>query len=687
MIAALLLIATHSSAADWRNWSNFNLITGMTQSGNDLWISAHGGVARIDMTTQAKTFYSKMQGQLPSMMVEDIARAANGTDIWIGTYDNGLVRYSGGVMTTYPYPATVQLYHMAVATDGTVWCATDNGLYKFANQNFTLVSVPISGIIWDVRIFPNGKLLLASNKPVVYDPATGTSFSPATTAFAYSNSTIDVKDDSTYYFATDHGAILCVRDTTAVDISDSSVANNFSSEFLQLKVYNGGLLALRQDHALFSYNDTSWSISAHDVLSESIQTSYLYKTNAGDLLLGGIADGTSIRSVTLNPINISLKKFGINTDLISVMKQKSANEVWIAGNNEIGIFNTASLAFDRVDTIPLNDAAITDIVIWNGVPTVAATHSLYQWNGTVWAAMNIAGLTPGQILSADVDTSGTIYLATASGVYAVHGTTVTSYTAANTPVFLNNDLVRKVHFDKTRNTMWFATVHGIARLTNGVFSIINTVNTPVLNNDYISTISEDMQHNIWFGCAYGYMVKYDGAAYTLEALPSNIGNMYITDIAFDGSKMYVTDNVKAFWIRENGSWTNYTSTTSDLTSDSRTHLLVDPAHNVWLSAQDYGSQRAYGIDVFNEQQITLGIAEAIDRAALSAYPNPTNGKLIINSTAITDGDAIILTDISGRVVGSYTLADHSIDIHALQSGIYILSSANRNTLSIRILKE
>jgi ligand-binding sensor domain-containing protein len=101
---------------------------------------------------------------LPSLMVEDIAAGPAG-EIWIGTYDNGMVRVQNGQWTLYPYPASVMLYHFAVTPAGDLWCATSAGLYKFSNQTFTWINNPLTGSTWDVKIFPNGRLLLASNQP------------------------------------------------------------------------------------------------------------------------------------------------------------------------------------------------------------------------------------------------------------------------------------------------------------------------------------------------------------------------------------------------------------------------------------------------------------------------------------------------------------------------------------------
>ncbi len=82
----------------------------------------------IDTTTLQKSYYKKIAGQLPSLMIEDMAHLAATNTTWIGTYDNGLVSVNNGQFIRHAYPdSTVRLYHMAIDAAGTIWCATNNG--------------------------------------------------------------------------------------------------------------------------------------------------------------------------------------------------------------------------------------------------------------------------------------------------------------------------------------------------------------------------------------------------------------------------------------------------------------------------------------------------------------------------------------------------------------------------------
>jgi ligand-binding sensor domain-containing protein len=694
-ILTLVLIGCHTTyAADWLNWSNYSKITAMVQRGNELWVGGHGGLSKIDLTSHQEVYFGKKQGKLPSLMVEDLALAINGTDIWIGTYDNGLVRYSNGTMTVYPYPQGVALYHIAVTPDGAVWCATDAGVYKFSNQTFTYVPVNFVGSSWDIKAFPNGKLLIGASKPVVYDPATDSSYSPNTSIFAYMRSTVEVKDDTSYYFSanlngTIVGNMIYVHDTTVVPISDTLI----SSEVVQLKrLHNGHLLALTAASDLYSFDGSVWSFDSHQASSKSLNTGYVMETMSNDILLGGYTDGGHVKAVTPGMfLDISLKRFGILENQIHLMKQKSPTEIWVTGGNQIGIYNTASRMFTQIDSIVPSASNIGDIVNWNGTYVAATYNGAYQWTGSGWSPLSISGLPAVHIMSAATDTSGALYLGTASGLYIVKGTSITHFGDSNTVVFSNNnDLIRSVYFDQIHNEVWMATVHGAVKYSNGNLSIYNSTTHPQgFNNDYISMVTGDPQGNVWFGCAYGYMTQYNGTTFTLDMLPINLGNMYISDMAFDGGKMYVTENVNGFWIKENGAWVNYNAGNSDMTASSYAHLLVDPNHNVWVAAQNYGSQAAFGIDIYNEQQVVLGIDQVNGSGAkrLSAYPNPTKGKLTINADGQGEGDKVVITDMLGRQLGTYAIVDHSIDVTLLPADIYCLSIPAVSSGIIRFIKE
>ncbi|MCW3127737.1 MAG: histidine kinase [Bacteroidetes bacterium] len=679
-------LATGLQAADWANWSNLASVTSIFQNGSKLWIGGRGGVVVIDTATQQRTVYIKTAGQLPSLMVEDMGyNAAMGTT-WIGTYDNGLVKVHAGQFTTYNFPdSSVRLYHIAVDQAGNVWCATNSGLYKFNGSTYSFVAIPSNA--WDVKLFPNGKLLIAGSKPLVYDPATDSSYVVNTNVFAYSASAIEVKDDSSYYFASDHGGIIYVQDTTAYDISDTSVVENFDPSIRQLKVLaNGTLLALRSDAKVFSYNGSMWMPSAYSTDAESTQTNYLFQKNSGELLAGSAYHGGTVKGLN-GATSISLQKFGIWSDMITAVKAKTDHEVWVMGGSQIGLYDVTANAFERIDTLPAATWSNTGgITAWNGTFLAFGYNSLYQWTGSAWTPLAIPGVNTFNITGIITDTSGGLYVATFDGLYIIHGSTVVRYYTANTGVFHNNDLIRDIHFDALRNTIWMATPMGIVRYTGGAFSIINSSNTPQISYySYIRSITQDAAGDMWFGTAYGGLIRYDGSDYYVEVLAGSAGNQTVNGIAFDGNIMYAVDNVYGFWVKENGTWTNYNSKNSDITCDNMAGVYVDLYHNVWLTSFDYGAQNAFGIDIYNKTSIVMSVPTISDARKLTVYPNPASTLLTISDPSVEEGSEVTLTDAIGKSY-SYKVSAHHIDVSQLAAGMYILH-ARTGTAPVKFIKQ
>ena len=688
-ILAMILGISQAQATDWLNWSNFSKVTGMIREGSNIWIAGHGGVVKYDTATQQKTYYIKTSGQLPSLMVEDMTLNSLTGDIWIGTYDNGMIQIHNGQWTLHPYPQYTNLYHFAFDANGILWCATDAGLYKFANNTFTPVNNVNTSASWDVKVFPNGKLLVAGHQPVVYDPVRDTVFIPHTTVFGYNTSSIAIENDSSYYFTGEAMGISHIVDTTEQYINDTAVVGTVLSEqIVQLKVIHGQLNTLTSMSKFYQYGGNSWTTNVNNTYALAVGADWIFDDN-GSTWLGGGANGGILKCLA-NTNEISLKKFALKSNRVTAISPRNDHELWVETGNEIGLYNSASNGFTQVNTLPVSPSYRGDVVAWNGTSAALTQDGIFTYNGTAWIRLTAPGLPLLNLECLAADSSGNLYIGTDNGLYVLNGGTVTTYDHNNTLAFANNnDLVRKAYFDKSRNTMWFATVHGIVKLTNGTFTLINSVNQPQLSYyTYINSIAQDPSGNMWFGTAYGGLVKYDGSSYTIDSVGAPINGQTISAIAFDGSTMYAADNVDGFWVRDNGTWTNYNTQNSDMTSNGASGLYVDANHNVWITSTDYGTMSAFGIDIFNKTQVVLSIDEAdVNQHTVSVYPNPTSGRLQVRSEYIHNGDQVTMTDMLDRNAGVFRIANNGVDISSLPTGVYILHTTGLMRIAARVVKE
>ncbi|HLP19930.1 MAG TPA: hypothetical protein VK174_06495, partial [Chitinophagales bacterium] len=246
IITSLLIVMTmagSSNAGNWTNFSNYQQATCIAQRYNELWVSDKGGLLMYNTTTGEKTFYDKTQNALPSLTIERVRVHPQTMDIWIGTYDNGLAMLHNGTWTHIPFPtADAMLYEMKIASDGTVWSATTEGVYRYQNGSFTLFLQ--NNAPWDIDLMPNGKLLCGHHEPFIFDPATLSTQPINSSVFAYGFSRVIAEDDHHFFFSSDHGELAEFTDTTETDTLHLGYARD-----MQFKP-SGNLLLLDQDNIL-----------------------------------------------------------------------------------------------------------------------------------------------------------------------------------------------------------------------------------------------------------------------------------------------------------------------------------------------------------------------------------------------------------------------------------------------------
>ena len=125
----LSIFITQVHASNLKYYNNFRQNTDAEPRGNEMFVTAKGGVLIYNMLTSQKQFYTKANSNLPSNEVEQVAKSNITNDIWIGTYDNGLARWNGTDFDVFAFPANFGLlYSMKFGPDGNLYIQTNNGL-------------------------------------------------------------------------------------------------------------------------------------------------------------------------------------------------------------------------------------------------------------------------------------------------------------------------------------------------------------------------------------------------------------------------------------------------------------------------------------------------------------------------------------------------------------------------------
>ena len=663
----LALIVNIASANQWKNLGNFTSITHITPHGNNIWVAAKGGLMVYDKNTGTKTFFEKGPGKLPSLSVERVLPNMITGDIWIGTYDNGLAKFDGNTWTTFPFPTdNVRLYEMKMAANGVIWLATSRGIYKFENNQYTgyLINGNSSNAAaWDIELLPNGKLLCAGHQPFLYTPATNSLQLLTTSTFAYGDSKVYVENDSTYYYASDHGDVAKFIDTTEVDTFHTpGVVVDMQ------KNVHGNLMLLTLDKSLYTMYSGHNFVPAADDLGTTTAFSI---SNTDDLWEGVLMDDYNVKLLHKNPQfaleTIEMKKSDLNNNWVRSIKPTLDGNLMVISQFGVQKYDLQQNAF--VDAWEIeNQPNIEDAIELNG-KLYAATPNNYLMvyeNGT-WTELGNGVLSANGVDQMDVDAAGNIWLAGPNYIAKYDGSQFTLFNPWNGgPVYLEGLYARDVHCDKTRNKVYIASFKGIIEYSNGEFSLHNDTNTAGIMQYYdaINTISEDADHNIYFGTIYGGIIKYDGSTYTSWLLPEHVGNQSISDIAFIGNTMYISDNLFGVWVYENGQFDSLNTRNSPLTDDNVMTLYADANNNLWIG------NLSYGIDVYNKNGVTLSVNEVPSIAAM-AYPNPSTGVFTINLGS-ADEMEISVSNMNGQVIAQLKAnTKASIDLSTQPKGMYI----------------
>ncbi|MFN8309925.1 MAG: T9SS type A sorting domain-containing protein [Chitinophagales bacterium] len=666
----MLALGVPAIAGNWANLSNFTKVTGMAVHGNDLWVTAKGGVLRYNLSTGNKQFISKVNGDLNSLQVEAVSVSKVTGDIWIGTYDNGIAKFNGTNWTKINLPANSgNLYTLKVAADDAVWIATTLHFYRYKNGTFT--DYPLAGAPWDFEFMPNGKIFCGSNQPFIFDPATSSRLDFTNSIFAYGNSRVAVRDDHHFAFSTDHGEMCEFNDTVPTDTTAIAMAVKMQYDSLGHLYYLSDNGILYRKEAVFTALNTGTNfLTAFALLP------------AGEMWLGA-SDLEHCSLVHFNGSSpyafIDLKKSELSDNWVYNVRGADAGTVLISNRTSIQRFDIALKQFTQEwkDSLPNTFNGAIEI---NGKLYLSTSAQyLYEWKNNKWVQLGNGILPNQEIRKMTADAAGNLWMCGYGYIAKYDGTTFTVYTSS-----YNYHMTQYMHdilVDETHDNVWFCSYDGIFKLHNNTISFYNDSTAGFQQYyDAVECISEDPQHNIWFGTVYGALIKYDGTNFSTSMLPSTAGNQFVSDILFSGATMYVADNLNGLWKYENGQWDSLNVRNSPVSSAFTTSLFQDAHGNIWISHLETG------IDLYNVNGVTISAVQEIPMLEASVYPNPSGGKFKISMSAATA--VVRIFDLQGREIFQDTISNQSIiDLSAETSGIYLAevqSASGRSLMKLVI---
>jgi len=324
-----------------------------------------------------------------------------------------------------------------------------------------------------------------------------------------------------------------------------------------------------------------------------------------------------------------------------------------------------------------------------------------------------SGLPTNNVKCVTIDTSGTKWIGTLSGVAKFDGTTWTTYNSSNglpgnniNCITIDNNNVKWIgiqlngltKYDGSSFTTWKGIASGIPNNNVNCITIDNAGNKWVGTyaglakfdgtnwttytqgggaiDQIYSVVFEDATH-MWVGTGGG-LFKFDGTTwtpYTIPLLPS----AYVSTVAIDaGGNIWAGTTAGGIAVYDGVSaWTYYDGTTTPGLGNVINNIMVDPYDNKWVCTNDAG------LSMYGTPIITAA-GELTAQNLVSVYPNPFNVAATIE-VASEGPTEISLYDVYGKEVRRYALQKNDkkiiINKENLATGVYVYRVTSSDGIS------
>jgi len=485
-----------------------------------------------------------MANGLPQSSVNDIVQTPDGY-LWLATY-SGLVRFDGHAFTTFnrlntPGLTSDRILQIKPDTKGSLWVSTENGFFRFRNgecdpffirqgsQLFSplMISEDEAGGIWvtansipyrfrdtafvqvvPVRGHPSksltGQAILGHEKGI-FRTSGDTLFQIADLSDRLSHNIQDViefpKGSGVYFFATSGDGAGMLQNGKVTLFTEK---NGLPSVFCKrLEADRHGQLWV------ICYNGIArWTGSGFSPLEElpsdsEIHYSSLFGDTEGNYWVGTPAHGLyKFKPVLFSTIG----------SLQGLKNQKMLSLVRLYGGKMLFSTNCGGIyEWDGIQAVPspvnrfLPNLCVWSVFedskrrIWFGSRSLYLTSDLTKKGTVIEISESETG---NEVFSITEDQSGIIWIGTLQGVFRYDGKILKKFTTSDGLSY--NDT--RVIFPEPDGTVWFGSVSGLSRLTDGKITPVPlrkknpAGKTP--EEPYIRAIFRDTSGSLWLG-TYG----------------------------------------------------------------------------------------------------------------------------------------------------------------------------------------
>ncbi len=712
LLLALPFISTASNA-DWITLTNGDNVTSIVEDNTNRWIATKGGLVKMDKATKAMTYYNRLNSELPSNSIETLVIDEATGDLWIGTYDQGVVRFDGADWEIFNADNSGldhnDVYTMQFDDDGNLWLGQFNNLTVYDGTDFIVYDLPHYAAVTTMKI----------NSPTDIDMAWFVNSTTFAETFNWNGTSIvetsGISVDGLYrlYTADNGDTWACYNGGVAkkngngwiyYDSNNSSLPNTQARSLVE----HNGELYLGTDVGIFMLENNDWVAVDEDMSGVNYMSS----------VDGGLWVGSNVEGLTWR------------TDAGVKTKYHVSNS-----------------------KIPFEDPRVKMLLADDGKMwfTKVRDPEIHQFDGTTWTSQALQ-FTPDGIGRMATGANGVVWLLNGVALYKFDNGVEQSWDLSTAGVAFNGleDVMEgpdgKVYMTTYGN--------GIIVFENGVFTAYNRSNSNISSNRindikfangkvFIATEVETAT-----GTPYGGGLEvFDGASFqVLNTQNSTIPSNDVYDLAVEGNKLWlVTDSVLSAY--ENGVFTNYSLAQLGLQTQWLKSVMIGPNGAKWITGAlinrgelarwdgntttilnatnspigDYfynmfdmefdaegnlwlshgWSMFVYkegGVQNINEELPTVGFSDIKNVEGLvSIYPNPTTDAITLNWNSEVNGELTVsVYDLSGKLavqqsVNALVGDSTTLGLQGFNQGYYIyrITDASGNTLKAtgKVLKQ
>jgi len=542
---------------------NYNSIHCQLQdiSGNIWFCTYGGGVSRYD--GKSFTHFTTKEG-LGNDRIWSVLQDKSG-NLWFGTDGGGATRYDGKFFTHFTTAEGLSgnsVLSMLQDRNGDIWFATTGGLSKYDGKSFTnytqeegLCDNTILSILQD----KSGNLWFGSGEHGVskYD---GKSFSNFSESEGLVNNTVFyiLQDrDENIWFGT-NGGVSCYNGksfsnyTDKEGLSDNKIYSIFQDSHGSFWFGTGrgiSKLTFNVSESNEKLNSSNHGVFTHITENEGLCNNLVYSIlndKSGNLWFG---TNEGVSKYGGNLFTHYTRNEGLNNNKVfSILKDKSGN-LW---------FGTFGGGITRYDGKSFSNYTEKEGLANNKVFSMFQDKNGNMWFGTDGGGVSKydgktftnftqkEGLINNKVFCIAQDKPGNLWFGTyGGGVSKYDGQSFTNYTVKEG---LCNNFVLSILQDKNGN-LWFGTDGGgvsnlileksdrldekEATKSQSVPQFINYTTKEGLPNNYVFSLFQDNNENIWFGTGGGGVAKFDGKYFTHYAEEEGLSNNNVLSITQD----------------------------------------------------------------------------------------------------------------------------------------------------------